>query len=77
MMLHLFHIRSTQFHTLSENGKPPAAHCSGWKDTIRAEDDVGEVLAKFDHLASEGFAYMAHHYLLEHEDIGMILGFTA
>ncbi|MDX7656634.1 multicopper oxidase CueO [Klebsiella quasipneumoniae] len=76
MMLHPFHIHGTQFRILSENGKPPAAHRSGWKDTVRVEGDVSEVLVKFDHPAPKEFAYMAHCHLLEHEDTGMMLGFT-
>jgi blue copper oxidase len=76
MMLHPFHIHGTQFRILSENGKPPAAHRSGWKDTVRVEGGVSEVLVKFDHQASKDHAYMAHCHLLEHEDTGMMLGFT-
>jgi blue copper oxidase len=76
MMLHPFHIHGTQFRILSENGKPPAAHRAGWKDTVRVEGAVSEVLVKFDHEASQEHAYMAHCHLLEHEDTGMMLGFT-
>jgi blue copper oxidase len=76
MMLHPFHIHGTQFRILSENGKPPAAHRTGWKDTVRVEGGVSEVLVKFDHEASKEDAYMAHCHLLEHEDTGMMLGFT-
>lgn len=76
MMLHPFHIHGTQFRIVSENGKPPAAHRAGWKDTVRVEGDVSEVLVKFSHDASKEHAYMAHCHLLEHEDTGMMLGFT-
>jgi len=76
MMLHSFHIHGTQFRILSENGKAPAAHRSGWKDTVRVEGAVSEVLVKFEHAAPKEFAYMAHCHLLEHEDTGMMLGFT-
>ena len=76
MMLHPFHIHGTQFRILSENGKPPAAHRSGWKDTVRVEGGVSEVLVKFDHPAPKEQMYMAHCHLLEHEDTGMMLGFT-
>lgn len=76
MMLHPFHIHGTQFRILSENGKPPAAHRSGWKDTVRVEGGVSEVLVKFDHPAPKDRMYMAHCHLLEHEDTGMMLGFT-
>ena len=76
MMLHPFHIHGTQFRILSENGQAPAAHRSGWKDTVRVEGGVSEVLVKFEHAAPKEFAYMAHCHLLEHEDTGMMLGFT-
>ena len=76
MMLHPFHIHGTQFRILSENGQAPAAHRRGWKDTVRVEGGVSEVLVKFDHQAPREFAYMAHCHLLEHEDTGMMLGFT-
>ena len=76
MMLHPFHIHGTQFRILSENGKPPAAHRAGWKDTVKVEGNVSEVLVKFNHDAPKEHAYMAHCHLLEHEDTGMMLGFT-
>ncbi|WP_333851371.1 multicopper oxidase CueO [Leclercia sp.] len=76
MMLHPFHIHGTQFRILSENGKAPAVHRAGWKDTVRVEGGVSEVLVKFDHDAPKEYAYMAHCHLLEHEDTGMMLGFT-
>jgi len=75
-MLHPFHIHGTQFRIVSENGKPPAPHRSGWKDTVRVEGWRSEVLVRFDHLADRDRAYMAHCHLLEHEDTGMMLGFT-
>ncbi|CCG88224.1 multicopper oxidase CueO [Erwinia piriflorinigrans] len=75
-MLHPFHIHGTQFRILSENGKPPAAHRSGWKDTVRVEGGRSEVLLRFNHQADKANAYMAHCHLLEHEDTGMMLGFT-
>jgi blue copper oxidase len=76
MMLHPFHIHGTQFRILSENGKAPQVHRAGWKDTVRVEGGVSEVLVKFDHDAPKEYAYMAHCHLLEHEDTGMMLGFT-
>ncbi|AYM91896.1 multicopper oxidase CueO [Serratia sp. 3ACOL1] len=76
MMLHPFHIHGTQFRILSENGKPPVAHRAGWKDTVLVEGWRSEVLVRFNHLASADQAYMAHCHLLEHEDTGMMLGFT-
>lgn len=76
MMLHPFHIHGTQFRILSENGKPPEAHRSGWKDTVSVDGARSEVLVRFDHTATAEQAYMAHCHLLEHEDTGMMLAFT-
>lgn len=76
MMLHPFHIHGMQFRILTENGQPPAEHRRGWKDTVRVEGGRSEVLVRFDYVASAEHAYMAHCHLLEHEDTGMMLGFT-
>ncbi|MCL9672927.1 multicopper oxidase CueO [Citrobacter sp. MNAZ 1397] len=76
MMLHPFHIHGTQFRILSENGKPPAAHRAGWKDIVSVEGAKSEVLVRFAHDAPKEYAYMAHCHLLEHEDTGMMVGFT-
>ncbi|WP_054634484.1 multicopper oxidase CueO [Pantoea stewartii] len=75
-MLHPFHIHGTQFRILSENGKPPAPHRQGWKDMVNVDGWRSEVLVRFNHLAAADHAYMAHCHLLEHEDTGMMLGFT-
>ncbi|MGK9174868.1 multicopper oxidase CueO [Yokenella regensburgei] len=76
MMLHPFHIHGTQFRILSENGNPPAAHRAGWKDMVSVDGAKSEVLVKFNHHAAKESAYMAHCHLLEHEDTGMMVGFT-
>ncbi len=76
MMLHPFHIHGTQFRILSENGHAPAAHRAGWKDTVNVDGGVSEVLVRFNHDAPQAQAYMAHCHLLEHEDTGMMMGFT-
>ena len=44
--------------------------------TVKVEGNVSEVLVKFNHDAPKEHAYMAHCHLLEHEDTGMMLGFT-
>ena len=76
MMLHPFHIHGAQFRILSENGAPPAAYRTGWKDIVRVEGKDSEVLVRFTHPAPKERAYMAHCHLLEHEDTGMMLAFT-
>ena len=75
-MLHPFHIHGTQFRILSENGKPPAPHRAGWKDMVSVNGWRSEVLVRFNYVANADNAYMAHCHLLEHEDTGMMLGFT-
>ena len=75
-MLHPFHIHGTQFRILSENGKPPAPHRQGWKDMVNVDGWRSEVLVRFNYVATAEHAYMAHCHLLEHEDTGMMLGFT-
>jgi len=75
-MLHPFHIHGAQFRILSENGKPPAPHRAGWKDMVSVNGWRSEVLVQFDYVANADNAYMAHCHLLEHEDTGMMLGFT-
>lgn len=76
MMLHPFHIHGAQFRILTENGRPPAAHRRGWKDIVRVEGGISEVLVTFNHPAPKEHAYMAHCHLLEHEDTGMMMSFT-
>ena len=52
------------------------AHEKNTRKKGGVEGGVSEVLVKFDHEASKEHAYMAHCHLLEHEDTGMMLGFT-
>lgn len=53
-----------------------APHRQGWKDTVRVDGDISEVLVKFDHVATQAHPYMAHCHLLEHEDTGMMVSFS-
>ncbi|HIE4757650.1 TPA: multicopper oxidase CueO [Proteus mirabilis] len=76
MMLHPFHVHGTQFRILSENGRKPEKHRQGWKDIVRVEGQISEILVKFDHLATKEHPFMVHCHLLEHEDTGMMAGFT-
>ena len=76
MMLHPFHIHGTQFRIVSENGAPPQAHRSAFKDTVHVEGKESEVLVRFDYPAPKEHAFMAHCHLLEHEDTGMMMSFT-
>lgn len=59
-----------------ENGKSLAVYRAGWKDIVKVEGNVSEVLVKFNYDVSKEYVYMAYCYLLEYEDTGMMLGFT-
>lgn len=74
--LHPFHIHGCSFRILSQNGTPPPAYASGWKDMVHVENGWSEVLVQFDHSASESTPYMYHCHILEHEDCGMMGQFT-
>ncbi|EMD1716703.1 multicopper oxidase CueO [Providencia stuartii] len=76
MMLHPFHVHGTRFRILKENGKVVEPHRQGWKDIVKVEGQVSEVLVEFKHPATKAHPYMAHCHLLEHEDTGMMMGFT-
>lgn len=76
MMLHPFHVHGTRFRILKENGQAVEPHRQGWKDIVKVEGQVSEILVEFKHPATQQHPYMAHCHLLEHEDTGMMLGFT-
>ncbi|MEQ4674499.1 multicopper oxidase CueO [Providencia vermicola] len=76
MMLHPFHVHGTRFRILKENGRAVEPHRQGWKDIVKVEGQVSEILVEFKHPATKEHPYMAHCHLLEHEDTGMMLGFT-
>lgn len=76
MMLHPFHVHGTRFRILKENGQAVEPHRQGWKDIVKVEGQVSEILVEFKHPATKAHPYMAHCHLLEHEDTGMMLGFT-
>jgi FtsP/CotA-like multicopper oxidase with cupredoxin domain len=70
-MAHPFHIHGVSFRILSNNGRPPAAEQSGWKDVVLVEDRA-EILVRFNHPASARMPFMYHCHILEHEDHGMM-----
>ena len=51
MMGHPFHVHGVRFRVVSENGAPPRAENSGWKDTVFVEGEA-ELLVHFDQPAS-------------------------
>ena len=76
-MPHPFHVHNTQFRILSRNGRSPAAHEAGLKDTVLvAPGERVQILVRFDHYADPERPYMFHCHILEHEDAGMMGQFT-
>ena len=75
MLSHPFHIHGVSFQVVKENGNPPRAENTGWKDTVLVENEV-ELLMRFNHAASDRNPYMYHCHILEHEDAGMMGQFT-
>jgi len=67
----LFHIHGVRFLVLSENGRPPRAENSGWKDTVPVENQV-ELLVQFTQPASIQNPFMHHCHIFEHEDAEMM-----
>lgn len=72
---HPFHVHGVQFRVLSENGRPPQAHNTGWKDVLLVPNEA-EIIARFTKVADESAPYMFHCHILEHEDGGMMGQFT-
>lgn len=52
MMPHPLHVLGTRFGILSENGQSVAAHRQGWKDIVRVEGGVCQILVYFPYQAS-------------------------
>lgn len=67
---HSFHVHDVQFQTLSRNGRAPAPHEAGWKDTVLVwPNEKVRIIAKFEDYKG---LYMYHCHILEHEDAGMM-----
>ncbi len=71
MMAHPFHVHGVIFRVLSLDGKPPAPHLAGGKDTILL-DGPAELLMQFTQPATRRTPFMFHCHILEHEDAGMM-----
>jgi blue copper oxidase len=76
-MPHPVHVHGCQFRILSQHGQKPEAYRAGWKDIapISGGGD-SEILLRFPLAAGPNAPYMAHCHILEHEDSGMMAGFT-
>ena len=70
-MAHPFHIHGALFRVLSIEGAPPAAHLTGWKDTVLVEDKA-ELLVAFNRPATREHPFMYHCHILEHEEAGLM-----
>lgn len=76
-MPHPVHVHGCQFRIVSESGQKPEAYRAGWKDiTPISNGGYSEILLNFPHSADVKAPYMAHCHILEHEDSGMMTGFT-
>lgn len=72
-MPHPFHVHDVQFRILDRNGKPPALHESGLKDTVLLSPrERVRLLLSFKDYADPDTPYMYHCHILEHEDAGMM-----
>jgi spore coat protein A, manganese oxidase len=69
---HPFHIHLVHFKVLSRDGRPPAPHDAGWKDTINMEGGTARVVARFEGWRGK---YVFHCHNLEHEDMMMMSNF--
>lgn len=76
MMLHPLHVHGTRFRILKENGQVVPEHRQGWKDIVKVEGGISEILVTFNYPATKEHSYVAHCHILEHEDTGMMLLFT-
>ncbi len=73
LSIHPAHIHLVHFQVLERNGKPPPAHETGWKDTIRLEKgDSVKVIARF---APYRGRFVLHCHNLGHEDHHMMARF--
>jgi len=70
-MAHPFHVHGALFRILSIEGVPPAAHLTGWKDTVLVEDKA-EMLVAFNQPATREHPFMYHCHILEHEEAGLM-----
>ena len=69
-MPHSMHLHDVQFNILDRNGRPPAEHERGRKDTVLIPP--GESVRIIIRFGDYRGIYMYHCHLLEHEDDGMM-----
>ena len=67
---HSMHLHDVQFQILDRNGRKPALHEQGRKDTVLVPPgERVRIISRFDDYTG---IYMYHCHLLEHEDNGMM-----
>lgn len=67
---HSMHLHDVQFQILDRNGRKPAPHEKGRKDTVLIPPgEQVRIIAKFEDYTGK---YMYHCHMLEHEDNGMM-----
>lgn len=67
---HVFHTHLVRFQILDRDGKPPAAHEAGWKDSVTIEAGSSiRLIMKFGDFTGR---YLYHCHLLGHADAGMM-----
>ncbi len=72
-MPHNFHVHDVRFQILDIDGRPPAPHLTGWKDTVAIRPgSTVRVIMRFTDYTSVSSPYMFHCHILEHEDRGMM-----
>ncbi|MFE3738299.1 multicopper oxidase family protein [Streptomyces sp. NPDC059134] len=71
--LHNFHVHEAQFQVLTVDGRKPAPHLRGWKDTVLlAQGKHYRLAIRFGSHTDPDTPYMYHCHLLQHEDNGMM-----
>ncbi len=77
---HPIHIHDIMWQILDVNGRPPAPHDAGWKDTFKIPPmGTVRVIGHFEDYTGDPddikSAYMMHCHILEHEDKAMMSQF--
>ena len=67
---HVFHTHLVRFQILDRDGKPPAPHEAGWKDSVTVEAGTSvRLIMKFGDFTGR---FLYHCHLLGHADAGMM-----
>ena len=70
---HNFHVHGVSFRLAAVDGRRPAGHLAGWKDTVLVRPNAEvELRVRFTRRAPAHAPFMFHCHLLRHEDAGMM-----